>query len=406
MTETVYDYAAVGIGPANLSLAAQAHRVSGIRGIHLERKPSFSWHPGLLLPEATLQVSPLKDLVTPVDPTSPFTFLNFLAAHDRLYRFLTADFPAVHRTEFNQYLTWVSEQLPSLEFGSEVTAVGFRDGAFRLRAAGREIAARHLVVGTGPVPRVNEAFRPHLGGTVLHASQFLERRPDTADRDVVVVGGGQSGAEIVRHLMTAPRPPKTLTWVSRRPGFLPLDDSPFTNEFFFPAYARRFHALPADHRMRLLDQQKYASDGIDLPTLQEIYRRRYAAEEIEGRRDWLRFLPGCEVTELSGSQGAWKIPLQGDDPLDSQVLDAEVVVLASGYEHRLPPCVSGLLPAGPTPGEPRQVHDDFSVDWSGPAANRIYVQNAARHFWGIADPNLSLLAWRSSTILTSITENQ
>jgi lysine N6-hydroxylase len=405
MSQTVYDYAAVGIGPANLSLAAQAHQKPGVRGIHLERKKSFSWHPGLLLPEATLQVSPLKDLVTPVDPTSPFSFLAFLTAHGRLYRFLTADFPAVHRTEYNQYLTWVSEQLPSLEFDSEVEAVEFRDGAFRLRAGRREVTARHLVVGTGPTPRVDEAFRPHLGPTVLHAADFLTWRSHTEDRDVAVVGGGQSGAEIVRHLMSAHHPPRSITWVSRRPGFLPLDDSPFTNEFFFPECAHRFHRLPADHRARLLREQKYASDGIDLPTLQEIYRRRYVAEEIEGRRDWLRFLPGCEVTGLSGSQGAWKLTLQGDDPADSQLLDAELVVLASGYDQRLPPCLAGLLPQlRLTDGLP-EVRDDFSVDWDGPTTNRIYVQNAARHAWGIADPNLSLLAWRSSVILASITKD-
>ena len=50
MNTHIFDYAAVGIGPANMSLAALAHPVAGLRGAHLERRESFSWHPGLLLP--------------------------------------------------------------------------------------------------------------------------------------------------------------------------------------------------------------------------------------------------------------------------------------------------------------------------------------------------------------------
>ncbi|MBX9770614.1 MAG: hypothetical protein K2X29_04545, partial [Candidatus Obscuribacterales bacterium] len=45
---------------------------------------------------------------------------------------------------------------------------------------------------------------------------------------------------------------------------------------------------------------------------------------------------------------------------------------------------------------------DFSIQWDGPAQNKIYVQNAARHSHGVADPNLSLMAWRSATIINSV----
>ncbi|MFF3340547.1 lysine N(6)-hydroxylase/L-ornithine N(5)-oxygenase family protein [Streptomyces flavidovirens] len=406
MDETVYDYVAVGVGPANLSLAAQAYQWDTVCGLHLERKESFSWHPGLLLPEATLQISPLKDLVTPVDPTSPFSFLAFLADQDRLYEFLTADFPAVHRTEFNQYLTWVSERLPSLRFGAEVREVSFRDGAFVIRTDGAQTRSRHLVLGTGLTPRVDDRFRTHLGPTAFHAGEFLTRGPQTAGRQVAVVGGGQSGAEIVRHLMTRPDPPRGITWISRRPSYLPLDDSPFTNEFFFPDRARAFHRLAPEHRARLLREQKYASDGIDLPTLEEIYRRRYVAERIEGRTDWLTLLPACEMTELAGEQGHWKLTVEGADPADSQVLDADLVVFATGYGYELPAFMTPLASRLSRTGGLLDVHDDFRVGWDGPDANRIYLQNGARHAWGIADPNLSLLAWRSSLILHSILKDR
>ncbi|MEU3776048.1 SidA/IucD/PvdA family monooxygenase [Streptomyces sp. NPDC032472] len=402
MDAQILDYAAVGIGPANMSLAALAHPVDGLRGAHLERRESFSWHPGLLLPEATLQVSLLKDLVTLVDPTSPFSFLSFLASEGRLYRFLAADFPAVLRAEFDQYLQWVAGRLPSLTFGADVHSVDFHHGAFHLRTAEQEVTARHLVLGTGLTPSVPEPFRPFLGPTVFHSGEFLLRAPEVTGRRVVVVGGGQSGAEIVRHL-AAGAAPESITWVSRRSSFLPMDDSPFANDLYTPDYVRRFHALPADHKARLLEQQKYTSDGVDLQVLQDIYRLSYRDEFIENNPGRLRFMADCAVTAIEGGPEEWKLLVESSGPDAPAVLAADIVILSTGYAYALPdfmaPLDARLRRDG---GGMLVVGDDFSVAWDGPAENRIYLQNGARHSWGVADPNLSLLAWRSAVILNSM----
>ena len=78
--------------------------------------PSFDWHPGMMLPDVELQSSYLKDLVTPVMPTSPWSFISYLVAHKRLYAFLNAQYDAVPRREFAQYLAWVASQLKNLTF--------------------------------------------------------------------------------------------------------------------------------------------------------------------------------------------------------------------------------------------------------------------------------------------------
>ena len=54
-----------------------------------------------------------------------------------------------------------------------------------------------------------------------------------------------------------------------------------------------------------------------------------------------------------------------------------------------------------TAGEP-SVREDFSVVWDGPDDRKIYLQNASVFQRGLADPNLSLNAWRSQVILNSI----
>ncbi|MEO3809601.1 SidA/IucD/PvdA family monooxygenase [Sphaerisporangium sp. B11E5] len=395
----VHDYAAVGVGPANLSLAALGAGVENLRGAHFEARTSFSWHPGLLLPEATLQVSPFKDLVTPVDPTSPYSFLAFLAGEGRIYQFLTARFPAVLRTEFDQYLQWASRKIPAIEFGTEVRSVTERDGYFVIGSERGEVTARNVVLGTGQTPLVPAFLRPHLGADMFHAEEFLTRPRELSGRAVAVVGGGQSGAEIVRHLMRLAEPPLSITWITRRPGFLPMDDSPFTNEYFFPEYAREFHGLPRPRRQELLAEQKYASDGIDLDTLRDVYRERYRHECLLGRKDWLRLATRSEVTGCARLPDGWELELRGPGPT---LVRADVVVLATGYEYRLPGCMSGLAHRLARTADGLVVGDDFSLSLSGETAGRVYLQNGARHAWGVADPNLSLLAWRSAVILNAI----
>ena len=98
------DLAGIGIGPSNLSLASLLDGVGNVRAHFYESRASFDWHPGMMLPDVELQSSYLKDLVTPVMPTSPWSFISYLVAHKRLYAFLNAHYDAVPRREFAQYL--------------------------------------------------------------------------------------------------------------------------------------------------------------------------------------------------------------------------------------------------------------------------------------------------------------
>ena len=91
-----------GLGPFNLSLAALVEPLADVRARFFETQPEFRWHCGIMVPGAQLQVSFLKDLVTLVDPSSAFSFLNYLASEGRLYRFLTAHTDRCSRQEFER----------------------------------------------------------------------------------------------------------------------------------------------------------------------------------------------------------------------------------------------------------------------------------------------------------------
>ncbi|MBB2823329.1 UNVERIFIED_ORG: lysine/ornithine N-monooxygenase [Rhizobium esperanzae] len=195
----VLDLIGIGIGPFNLSLAALACPTP-LRTAFFEKESGFDWHPGLLLPNSRLQVSPLKDCVTLADPTSPFSFLNYLAVHGRLYSFVNRCDATTSRREFTQYFQWVAHQLPQLRFGEEVTDVTRLDEGYRVTTTRDHYHARSVAIGVGVVATIPECAKPWLGEKVYHVASYLDRPQIDIGERVLVVGGGQSGAEVVEHL--------------------------------------------------------------------------------------------------------------------------------------------------------------------------------------------------------------
>jgi lysine N6-hydroxylase len=391
----------IGAGPANLSAAVLFEPLADVPAEFYEAKEQFAWHPGLLLDGATLQSPYLKDLVTLANPCSPYTFLNYLFCEKRFHRFLIANFVDVTRAEFDRYFRWASARLSNLRFGRRARAVDFRDGAFRVRFDDGERAATDLILGSGQTPYVPDCARPYLGANLFHAGEFLLREPLGRDLRVAVVGGGQTGAEIVLQLLRArDRLPRRLTWITRRPSFHALDESVFANELYTPAYANYFFGLPAQRRARLLAQQRLASDGIKESLLQELYRTLYSLDFLEGRPGIHDFRPGHELVGIAPRGAGWVLTSRSDDGPATH--EADVVILATGFSSRLPDYLEPLAGRiGRRNGE-LAVRADFSLEWDGPADRRLYVQGLARHARGIQDTNLGLIAWRSATIVNSI----
>lgn len=402
----ILDVAGIGAGPANLSLAALMHRTPTLAARFFDRQSNFRWHPGLLLPGSALQVSCLKDLVTLVDPTNPHSFLAFLADHRRLYRAIIADRMRVPRREFEAYLQWVARRLPQVKYNSKVHSLSLTDAGFRLVLEGGEVTSRHAVIGTGTVPFIPTIAKGLLGGSLLHAADFQIARPVFAGRRVAVIGGGQTGAELVEQMLAPDQPdqrPTELTWISRRANLLPIDDSPFANEWFVPAYARHFAGLPWDRRQQLIHDQTLASDGISAQQLTSLYHRLYDLTHLEDQPEPCRIGLEQDVIAITRQGAAWRLDVQHQPTGDVRQVEADLVVLATGFRQTLPECLAplaGQFDCNPD-GSPK-LRSDFSVVWDGPARHKLFIQNGSRSTIGVADPNLSLLAWRSALILNSI----
>ena len=398
--------AGIGAGPANLSFAALAEgRVDSVA--LFESRPGPSWHPGLLNPGTQLQTSWIKDLVSLADPCNRLSFLNYLVRTGRVYGFLNAQFGSIPRLEYARYLAWASGELGVVRYGSPVTAIDFDTDRFVLRDRDRVLATSdHVVLGMGTVPFVPECFGAGRLDSVVLAEELESRM--TADplpryEQVIVVGGGQTGAECVLNLVH--RGFRDIRWIGRRHWFAPLDDSPSANDFYRPSYLRFFQGLPSEIRARHSSQQLLTSDGVSMETLQEIYRLNYETMLREGRSP-VMLLPGRTVVQAAERHRTTVLWCEREWG-GRERHTARMVVLATGRKPQSLPFAPGLLELMELDADGEAaLEPDYSVRWKHEPGNRIFAQNRGRLSHGLADPNLSLLAVRSAVIINSLLDRQ
>ncbi|MEQ6885370.1 SidA/IucD/PvdA family monooxygenase [Salicola sp. Rm-C-2C1-2] len=400
------DLAGLGIGPFNLSLAALLREVPHLETAFFDRKPHFNWHPGMMLPGVRLQTSYLKDLVTGVAPWSPNSFLNYLVQNGRFYAFMNANLPAVSRAEFADYMAWVAQGLNSLHFGRNIDHVDFDGNLFHIHCHGeqRPVLAHNLCLGTGKTPSLPESCRPWQGDDCFHNMELTLRQPDVSGQHVTVVGGGQSGAEVVLSLLQGDwGTPECIHWLSRRSNFEPLDETPFTNEYFTPGYVDTFHGLEEAQRLTRVNHQKLASDGISTDTLNALYQRLYEHRVTGGPSPRVVLQPERTLEAVAGP-APYALTARNELNGHHEQTTTNRLILCTGFDTQLPGYLSQPLRQGletDDHGELRLGHH-FEATWDGPLNRHIYAVNAGRHSHGIAEPQMSLMCWRSARIINHL----
>ncbi|MGW5364926.1 lysine N(6)-hydroxylase/L-ornithine N(5)-oxygenase family protein [Actinopolymorpha pittospori] len=410
-TTTPYDLLGVGIGPFNLALAALADGVPDVRSVFLDSSPEFSWHPGLLFEDARLQVPFLADLVTLVDPTSPWSFLNYLRTHDRLFPFYFAERFHVPRREYDHYCRWVSRGLPSCRFGARVTGISWNDtaGVFEVTwtGAGREetMPARNVVLGIGTRPHVPAAFADLLGNRVFHAADYLRRRPGLdAAKDIAVIGSGQTGAEVFLDLLRDTTGSRRLHWLTRSPAFAPMEYSKLGLEHFTPDYTAYFRELPGPVRDRLVPAQWQLYKGISADTIAQIHDLLYD-RSIEGRWPAATLTPHVDVVGVRDlGQAGIELCCRQREQDRSFTVRVDAAVLATGFSPARPEFLDPMRSLVEWDDRGRyQVDAHHRVRLAGQVRGGLYVQNAELHTHGVGTPDLGLGAHRAAVILNALT---
>ena len=415
----VYDLVGVGFGPSNLALAiALAEHNTGagepVTAHFLERQPRFGWHRGMLIDTATMQVSFLKDLVTMRNPTSEFSFVNYLHTVGRLVDFINHKNLFPLRVEFHDYFEWAAAKVDDVvSYGVEVVSVRpVHDGPevayFDVRTSdGSTLRARNLVLGTGLRPQLPDGVG--TGPRIWHNSELLFRidRLRGADpRRFVVVGAGQSAAEVAA-LLHDEFPRAEVCAVFARYGYSPADDSSFANRIFDPEAVDQFYRAGEpvkDRLMRYHGATNYSA--VDVGLIDELYRRMYREKVLGAQR--LRLFNVSRPVEVVDTGSGVIAAVESLTTGQRTVLDADAVVYATGYLPADPtPLLGDLGPRCARDAEGRlRVERDYRITTEPVLRGGIYLQGGTEHTHGITSSLLSNTAVRVGEILQSIVDRR
>jgi putative flavoprotein involved in K+ transport len=302
----------------------------------------------------------------------------------------------VSRDDLIAYLEdYAVKQRLRIRFGTTVDRVDRQDGHWRLTASSGALTARSVVIATGynRAPLMpNWPGRDTFMGELLHSSAYRNPTPYRG-RDVLVVGAGNSGAEIAADLVEGGA---RKVWISIRtpPNIVRRNVGPLANQHLGIAV----HRLPVGFvdRVGLLMQKLTIGDlrsfGL-APPRKGIYTR-VLEEHIPlidvGFLDHLKSGEIQVVPALDRFAGAeaW---------CGERSLRPDVVIAATGFSRGLEPLVGHLRVLGPSgrpnvhaPGVDPVAPGLFFIGYSNPIVGNLYeVSRVARKLAGAMAATLS-----------------
>lgn len=418
------DLLGIGYGPANLGLAIAVQEYNAsvrpdhrIRAAFIEAKPEFSWHEGMLLPETDMQISFLKDLVSQRRPTSEFSFLNYLSHRGRFTDFvnLKTFFPS--RGEFHDYLQWAADRVDiPVHYSHQAVSIDRHQGNYAVRiqhtdeedsARSNSIEpatvwrAREVVLGLGIEPALPQAVS--AGPRVFHNHELLRHLrelPECTHQRFVVVGSGQSAAEVTKYLHTQ-YPDAEIHACFRRFGYTPSDDTPYANRVFDPDAVDDFYRSPEPVKRQLLDYHWLTNySAVDADLIEDLYRIEYE-ERVQCRRR-LFVHRVTEVESVQETQDGVQVGLRDRTDGLQKRCEADAIIFATGFQPRdvrsllgsssdFNECFDGGLPA---------VRRDYSLR-TREGVGRIFLNGGVEHSHGLSSSLLSNIAIRAAEIVNA-----
>ncbi|KAI2607877.1 L-lysine 6-monooxygenase (NADPH-requiring)-domain-containing protein [Hypoxylon sp. NC1633] len=384
--DDVHDLVCVGFGPASLAIAVALHDSidsgrlpksggeSSPKVLFLERQLQFAWHAGMLLPGVKMQISFIKDMASLRDPTSQFTFLNYLHQNGRLVEFtnLGSFFPA--RVEYEDYLRWCASFFDDVvNYGTEVVSVapdeevpGSSGPVSVFAITSKDVKtgalttcrAKNVLLAIGGQASIPKCLPTNHPG-VIHSSRYAQLAPKTLDKPffpyrVAIIGAGQSAAEIFNNIQTFY--PNSQTSMIMRSEFLkPSDDSPFVNSIFDPSFVDLLYQRSTEDRHSLLEGARDTNYGVvRLELIERLYERMYDQRREFGsdERKWQHRIRGAtEVVGFEAKQDKLRLtirPLSSGKPIinefvqdglrndlaEEEVLEVDLVIAATGYRRQ------------------------------------------------------------------------
>lgn len=408
--DRTFDFIAIGVGPFNLGLACLTEPIDSLNGLFLDKKEKFDWHPGMLIEGTTLQIPFMADLVTLADPTSQFSFMNYLKNQGRIYSFYIRENFLVLRNEYNHYCQWVINKLNNIQFNSEVTDIEYNEeeGVYFIyvnctrTGTKKAYSAKRLVLGTGTVPHVPSCCK-HIMDKATHTCDYLDQKEAIqSKRSITVLGSGQSAAEVYQDLLQGiDHYNYELNWITRSPWYFPMENSKLTLEQTSPDYIDYFYSLPLSKRDELSRSQRHLYKGVNKDLLSDIFDLLYIKNLNSRIKAGLYTNSELREAKFDTSSNLFDLKFYQTEQEKHYSKSTEALILATGYKTQVPDFIKGISDRIKWDEKGRYaVNRNYSIDVKG---NEVFVQNGELHTHGFTAPDLGMGCYRNAYIIKEMT---
>lgn len=408
------DVLGIGFGPSNIALAIALKEAGSTLDVHfIEAAETAGWQPQMLLEGSDIQNNPLRDLVTPRNPCSYYSFTNYLKCQGRLFDYLNLGLSYPFRKDYALYVAWAAGFFArQVSYGVRAQGVGF-DAAKRVwvveTSAGRWEAGA-LVLAQGRSRNLPEVFAPAIGPRVFHLCDYLARIDALAPtlQSVAVIGASQSAVEINNDLM-ARFPDAHIHAIHRSYAMKQKDTSPFSDHVYFPEFVDYFFSIDDGGRADLQKQLRGTNySSADLDVLHRLYTKIYE-NRLDGRETF-HLHRNTVVEGVSADADGVALSLRERFLDRASRIRVDAVVLATGFKDLGVGEGRELYPAllaDVAPGLARRADGalDVARDYRVEAQSGlpIYLNGLCESSHGLGDAgSFSLLSLRSAEIVDSL----
>ena len=308
-----------------------------------------------------IQHNPLRDFVTPRDPTSPYGFLNYLKAKNRLLDYLNLDAPFPPRSDYARYVVWVARQFDyAVQYSSCVSQIRFEHESVPLlrveTAGGKRYLARSVSFAPGRSNFIPGCFRQHLGPRMVHCTEYrssVARWQHEGDvEDIAIFGASQSAVELMLDL-PAQLSGARVTTIGRSFGIKQKDLSPFTEMIYEPGFVDDYFFAPHETQADLRQELRRSNYGAADPDVISQLRFRLYEQQVTGRSQ-IAVVGNRTVASITprSERRRWQITLTDRLSGQSETREFDAVILATGFmnhgsasgQEPFHPLLAGLAP--------------------------------------------------------------
>lgn len=419
----IYDTIGIGFGPANIAIAIAMEELGFDKTVlFFEAKDDISWQENMMFEDSDIQNNPLRDLVTPRNPRSKYSFTNFLFEKKRLFEHLNCGFNLPLRVEFAQYIKWVGEHFnEKVRLSTKIESIElFQDenqtDIYKLKdSLDNYYYCYSIILAPGRTPNIPQEFSGVKSSKVIFLNDYLKTvNQITSPKKIAVVGGSQSSIEIMLNLSDK-FPDTVILGISRSFGYKQKDVNPFTGEVYFPEFVDLFYNSSDQTKKSLIQDlllTNYSASDADV--LDRLYKKMYLQKITDKQRIFIHRKATISKVNITKENNI-KLSLNKVEGTDIVEEVVDLVILATGFKNlganenneRYPRIMENLISQVDIKNDDfLRINYDYSINFKNRNINSFFLNGLCESSHGMGDAgSFSLLALRSEVIVKSLSKN-